>query len=308
MTVVHRHSETTSVDEAAEAFAATWTEAGFQLSDHGDDFVYVQDYVGSPRVGAAAQVIGARLRSRSDENETLFIAWTDRGATSYFDGRRDLDADAGILWSGRRPIGATVDHAVIGSILLERTEFEARARLLLAHPDFALPDFVPLPSPEHVEFVRRHRDALQTNHTNEAVLDSPLVERAITDLTISVVLASAGLDHTDDRLILPATIRRAIAYIDDHLDQPITIADIAAASHMSARGLQDAFQRTLGETPMARVRRGRLARAHEDLIVADPSVDSVAAIAQRWGFHHLGRFAQLYRDAFRETPSQTLRR
>ena len=35
----------------------------------------------------------------------------------------------------------------------------------------------------------------------------------------------------------------------------------------------------------------RLRRAREELRDADPLADSVAAVARRWGFTHLGRFA-----------------
>ena len=51
----------------------------------------------------------------------------------------------------------------------------------------------------------------------------------------------------------------------------------------------------------------RLDRAHADLVAADPAVDTVAAIALRWGFGHAGRFAKDYRARFRRSPSDTLR-
>jgi AraC-like DNA-binding protein len=35
---------------------------------------------------------------------------------------------------------------------------------------------------------------------------------------------------------------------------------------------------------------------------------TVAAVAHRWGFAHLGRFASAYRCRFGEPPSDTLRR
>jgi AraC-like DNA-binding protein len=35
---------------------------------------------------------------------------------------------------------------------------------------------------------------------------------------------------------------------------------------------------------------------------------SVTDIALRWGFNHLGRFSQLYRERYGEKPLATLRR
>ena len=53
----------------------------------------------------------------------------------------------------------------------------------------------------------------------------------------------------------------------------------------------------------------RLAAAHQDLLDADPAGGaSVAEIAHRWGFAHLARFAERYRQAYGEKPSETLRR
>ena len=52
----------------------------------------------------------------------------------------------------------------------------------------------------------------------------------------------------------------------------------------------------------------RLARAHQDLQEADPSSTTVAAIAYRWGFSHVPRFATAYRERYGELPSATIRR
>jgi AraC-like DNA-binding protein len=49
-------------------------------------------------------------------------------------------------------------------------------------------------------------------------------------------------------------------------------------------------------------------RARRDLENAEPGDgSSVAAVAARWGFTHLGRFAFEYRRRFGVHPSQTLR-
>ena len=49
-----------------------------------------------------------------------------------------------------------------------------------------------------------------------------------------------------------------------------------------------------------------LQRVREELL--NGSGSNVASVALRWGFEHMGRFANQYRRAFGETPSQTLRR
>lgn len=51
----------------------------------------------------------------------------------------------------------------------------------------------------------------------------------------------------------------------------------------------------------------RLAAAHRSLVRAGPG-DDVTTIATGAGFNHMGRFATSYRQAFGESPSESLKR
>ena len=120
--------------------------------------------------------------------------------------------------------------------------------------------------------------------------------------------------HIDEQATVPTAaaaggvVRRAAQYVEDHLAEPITLADIAVAARVSPRGLQFAFQRELGTSPMAYVRRARLTEAHHDLVRADPSRGAtVASVALRWGFSNATRFSAAYRQAYGRSPSRTLR-
>ncbi|QIJ60818.1 helix-turn-helix transcriptional regulator [Streptomyces sp. JB150] len=146
-----------------------------------------------------------------------------------------------------------------------------------------------------------------------AVAEQPLIAATGGQLLAASVLAAfpntaqtepAAQDRTDAH---SATVRRAVAYIEDHADQPITVAEIAAAAHVTIRALQYAFRRHLDTTPLAYLRRVRLAQAHRELRAASPLTTTVGEIAARWGFAHPGRFAALYREAYGTSPSATLR-
>ncbi len=105
----------------------------------------------------------------------------------------------------------------------------------------------------------------------------------------------------------PSAVRLAVAYIEAHAGEDLSLLDIARAASITPRALQYAFRRNLGTTPLGYVRRVRLDRAHTDLLNADPARgDTVASIAMRWGFLHQGNFAAAYRDAYGTTPRQTL--
>ena len=107
----------------------------------------------------------------------------------------------------------------------------------------------------------------------------------------------------------PATVRRAMAFIDAHADEDITVTEVADAARMGPRGLQAAFRRHRGETPLAYLRQVRMQRAHHDLLAADPAAGvTVAAVAARWGFSNAGRFSAAYREAYGCSPRASLGR
>jgi transcriptional regulator GlxA family with amidase domain len=105
----------------------------------------------------------------------------------------------------------------------------------------------------------------------------------------------------------PPQLRRALAFIHDNAQSDIGVGDVAAAVGVTPRSVQYMFRRHLGTTPVEYLRQVRLDRAHRELKAADPAVDTVTAIAGRWGFSHAGRFSIAYKRAFGTEPSQTLR-
>jgi AraC-like DNA-binding protein len=105
----------------------------------------------------------------------------------------------------------------------------------------------------------------------------------------------------------PAAVRDAMDIIEAGPQLPLTTSTLAKQCHVCVRTLQQGFQRHLGMSPMAYVRVVRLRRAHRDLRSADPTHNTVAAIAHRWGFTHLGRFAAAHQTTYGQTPLQALR-
>ncbi|GAB7048502.1 helix-turn-helix transcriptional regulator [Catenuloplanes indicus] len=151
------------------------------------------------------------------------------------------------------------------------------------------------------------------NATPEAVAE-PLVAGSMARLLASTALSvfpHDGLTEPtieDRRDAHPASLRRAVAFIDDNAHRDISPADIASVAHVSIRAMQMAFRRHLDITPRGYLRRVRLAHAHRDLLAADPRGTTVMAIAARCGFTDHSRFTAHYRAVYGVTPSWTLRR
>jgi transcriptional regulator GlxA family with amidase domain len=111
---------------------------------------------------------------------------------------------------------------------------------------------------------------------------------------------------TDNDDLMP-DVRRAQQYIGAHLDDAMTIGDVAAAAGVAHRTLYKHFHEVRGISPMRYARDCRFAEVRQALLHAGPR-DNVTTIAVQWGFCHLGRFSVEYRKRFGETPSETLRR
>ncbi|WP_420036977.1 helix-turn-helix transcriptional regulator [Streptomyces sp. cg28] len=144
--------------------------------------------------------------------------------------------------------------------------------------------------------------------------DVPLIVGPLAQLLAGAVLqvfpnTVAGHEPilADTRDATHSTAVRATAYIDDHAHTDIGLADIAGAAQVTPRALQYAFRRHLGTTPMAHLRRVRLAHAHAALKTADPlDGATVTGIAARWGFLHTSRFSAAYRAEYGRSPRETL--
>lgn len=105
---------------------------------------------------------------------------------------------------------------------------------------------------------------------------------------------------------LPAYLRRSVEYINENIDSPLTLSEIASAAQCSIRTLQRVFHSWRQIGIMQYVKEVRLRKVREDLLQSE--ISSVTEVATRWGFFHLSQFAADYRKQYGELPSETRRR
>jgi AraC-like DNA-binding protein len=146
----------------------------------------------------------------------------------------------------------------------------------------------------------------------ESLLAAPRVAREVEE-TLGAMLAETcgmasaepmGREDSGDG----AVQRRAEEFLDAHLEQPMSLAEVSAAAGASTKTLARSFRKRHDVGPMGFLRRRRLEAARRDLASAGPGSATVTDVALRYGFEHLGRFAGAYREAFGELPSETLGR
>ncbi len=129
-----------------------------------------------------------------------------------------------------------------------------------------------------------------------------------TEMMALTLLHRQPIDNTAARrcpggTCAPASLRRAIDFIQAYADAPIGLADIAEAACASISGLLRHFNSHLGLTPYAFLRTVRLERARAEL--RTDRADSIRQVALRWGFRNASKFSIAYRARFGESPSET---
>ena len=131
-------------------------------------------------------------------------------------------------------------------------------------------------------------------------------ERVLDHLTRTLAaLMVVPVVEAVDRKASP--IESVLAYIAGHLEQSVTVEELARIGGMNKRSLQRAFQSRFEMSPLEFVRRRRLEQAHSMLGSGAPGA-TVTAAALRAGFSHMGRFARDYHAQYGEKPSETLAR
>ncbi|WP_240437505.1 AraC family transcriptional regulator [Sciscionella marina] len=118
---------------------------------------------------------------------------------------------------------------------------------------------------------------------------------------------SPQLERVAAALPRPTPMRRAMELIEDDPAGELSVEQLARAVRTTPRSLQRYFRSGLGTSPHEYVQQVRLARAHEELLAAEPGSVTVTEVALRWGFTHVPRFAGLYRRRYGTNPSRTLR-
>ena len=201
-------------------------------------------------------------------------------------------------------------------ITLDRVAVEWELAHLLDRPVSAALEFAPawsLGAPSGRTLTRLTRFlAEELNDLDDPQAQASLAVRQSARALLTLVLEGQPHNYTA-ALTEPArdtalrVLRRVEECVEAHLDEPLTLGDLAAWGGVGVRTLQLLFQRHRGCTPSAFVRRRRLHAVRCDLLAGGPGV-SVTRAAYQWGFNHLGRFAAQYAREFGESPRDTLRR
>jgi len=139
--------------------------------------------------------------------------------------------------------------------------------------------------------------------------DAPFGSMQEEEFVTLILMAASDAEMFDDRSASSArskALKRALDYMNDRADEPVSIAEISSAAAVSWRTLHRSFKERFGVGPKTYFNRFRLGQVRSHLLKSG-SGGSVADTANEWGFWHMGQFAKDYRRMFGELPSETLK-
>lgn len=137
------------------------------------------------------------------------------------------------------------------------------------------------------------------------VSDDPVARagmRAVLCLFLWTLLEAVAAPGAPRRTV---EMRRAEAYILEHLGEPIGVGDVARFTGLSVSRFHERFRRELGSTPADFIQRSRCARARELLRTSGIAVTEVAFAC---GFSSSQYFAKTFRKYTGCTPTAYRRR
>lgn len=298
-------------DTAIDTLAGMYAGKRWQSGPIDDDYWFRYVAVGDEHVSIRRSQLHGTLRGDIAVEDEVVVQWLEHGAARLDVGGDEIRMQPGIptmFPMGRRfeVVCADWDQRLV-HLSADLVRDVAAERHLLSGP-LTLTH----PSPANPDVIEQWRavvgGALHTLRRDGQ--DSLAWYEARRDVARSVLrLFPLQAEHlsTDGGRRSDRQVRLAVEFMHAHAAERLSIAAIAAAVGMSVRGLQVAFQRNFGTTPMTYVHDVRLSRAHDELQTADPSTASVAGVARRWGFRHMGRFSSAYASRFGEYPRRTLR-
>lgn len=302
----------TDLDAARVLYQQEYNIGELTIEPVGTDFSYRYSSIGDHELTLRASTLTGHANGASLTKQEYVVSWLTHGQ-----GGSDLHGSPMRLEHGKPAMFANDRPA----------EFELiDYRLNMMHFDGAFLERT-AGDAEHSSgpllFDTAFRPTGQALHSwNTAVA---VTTRVAHDVTATALLRSEAnraaaiallttFPHTAQRLAGEIHIPRsektrvAVDFMMANAHLPIHARDVAAAAGLSARSLQNAFQREHGTTPVDYLRRIRLDRVQDELLSSEPGHTSVVTIARRWGFAHLGRFSAAYADRLDEYPSTTLYR
>lgn len=312
---------TTDVDESIEIGSRLFYRHHVQPSHARSQFSYelTASQIGSLSVGQLSYGCEVKV-TVGGQDESYGVSVPRVGPLVVSTGRSEFmatprAASVGVPVGERTITGFAESSERLTMLKFDRRTLEIELGRLLGTDRSGVIHFSPLldlrkgRGAEWWQFARTLLGSLDDPHT---LTGSPIIAAQISSMIMTGLLLSTDHQYREaleTRALrpTPAVIRRAVTFIEENAQRPITVPDIAAAVGASVRTLHRGFNEHLSSSPSSYLARVRMDAAHWELTLGNPQTTSVTQVATKWGFLHHGRFAGNYREVYGRSPSETLR-
>jgi AraC-like DNA-binding protein len=160
------------------------------------------------------------------------------------------------------------------------------------------------------ELRQLHQTAVRMAEARSRALADVEAVHGLEQQLIHALIDCLSAGSTDEETPAARRHRGILTRFEDflHAEAFPGMTEICGALGVSERTLRVCCEEQLGMGPTEYIRRGRMQLVHRALRKGNPDAASISAVARRYGFRGLGRFAANYRALFGELPSATLRR
>jgi AraC-like DNA-binding protein len=318
----HKVIDTADVTEAATALSEVFVPLTLSPAWRRHTMDMCLNALALNRVTVGYLRFGVDTRIVTDELANFHVDVALAGASRWQrGGRREIVTAPGEACVFTPGTGAELSWASETEqlcVMLDRAELERELGRLLGRPlsdPLVLAESMRTRSTAGRAWLRILYLIVAEARHDTGLLRNPLATARLEQLLVDGLLLNHRHNYSDQLLrqdtgSFPSTRRagmRAVDAVQGRPEHPWTTAELAAHAEVGARTLQKGFREATGMSPMAYLKVVRLDRVRDELSAAGPRGTTVAAVAARWGFVHLGRFAEDYRRRHGELPSVTLR-
>ena len=298
--------ETSDLDEAREQISRVMQPHSLRLSGQSETSHAHMDFVTLVGMGLGTIAFGSASIDVPPLNDYHLLMFC-------LSGHGEIRTDTGIFPVDRfRGIACAPNQPVSGRFSSDCEQFVVRVdrqrfAAFTGQPDMRLSPAFDMRTARMRPWLAVLRSLVTCSTTLQLVQDHADLAADYEQLLLRLMLAGcevAGAGERRPAAVRPASLRRALAFMEANAESAITLADLARAAGVPERTLYDAFRQCEGVSPMRYLRNLRLDRVRNRLVAGD---DQVTEAALCEGFTHLSRFAQDYAARFGEQPSQTVR-
>ncbi|MBR3933849.1 MAG: helix-turn-helix transcriptional regulator [Clostridia bacterium] len=144
---------------------------------------------------------------------------------------------------------------------------------------------------------------IKQNHNKEVVQNSYVYKDKFAELTAQICEDYAVLPNTNAESTYHNDINRSIVYMSHHINEPLTLSDLASVAKMGFYNYCATFKKVMGTSPWCFFLEMRVNLAVK-LLTDTKTNYKIITISSMCGFNTIANFNKVFRSVTGKTPSE----